>query len=374
MPDSFGRRRRLLARQLKPLGVDGLVVSNPVNVMYLTGFTGGASYLLLSSTKTLLVSDHRFTEQLAEEAPGLAVHFRPPTRTTLPEVAAVLAQLGWTNVGFEASHLTIAALEILRAQAKSASFRPTTGLVEAMRAAKDAGEIRYIREAVAVAERTFAMLRATLHGDMTERDLCDAIEAFVRRAGGTGTSFEPIAAVGKRSALAHAPPTDRTVASSDFVLIDWGARKGNYVSDLTRMLVTRKSWFRPHRGRPDDPRLAKVYRAVLTAHERSAAMLRPGVKARDVDAAARAALADAGFGEHFTHGLGHGIGLEVHEAPDLRASSEQVLESGMVVTIEPGAYFRGWGGVRIEDDYLVTPSGCERLSTLPLDFAGTEIP
>ncbi len=373
MADTFARRRRTLARQLKPLGVDGLCVSNPVSVTYLTGFTGGASYLLLGPSRALLVSDHRFTEQIAEESPGLDVHFRPPTRTTLPEVAAVLAKIGWANVGFEATHLTVAALEALREQAKALTFRPTTNLVEALRAVKDAGEVEQIRAAVGVAERAFAMLRASLNGDLTERDLTDALEAFVRRAGGSASSFEPIAAVGPRSALAHAPPTERRVGTADFLLVDWGARKGSYVSDLTRMLVTRKSWFRPARGRADDARLAKVYRAVLAAHERAVACLRPGAKARDVDAAARSALDDAGFGDHFTHGLGHGIGLEIHEAPDLRASSQQELAAGMVLTIEPGAYFRGWGGVRLEDDYLITPDGCERLSTLPLDLATAEV-
>lgn len=374
MSNPFARRRRALIKQLKPFGVAGLCVSNPVSVNYLTGFTGGASYLLLSPSRSLLVSDHRFTEQIAEEAPGLDVHFRPPTRTTLPEVAAVLTKLGWATVGFEASHLTVAVLESLRGQTKGIDFQPTTNLVESLRAVKDGGEVEQIRAAVGVAERAFAMLRASLHGAMTERDAADALEAFTRRAGGSMCSFEPIAAVGPRSALAHAPPTERRMDSSDFLLVDWGARKGSYVSDLTRMLVTRKSWFRSARGKPDDARLAKVYRAVLTAHERAVATLRPGVKARDVDAAARSALADAGFGDHFTHGLGHGIGLEIHEAPDLRASSEQVLAAGMVLTIEPGAYFRGWGGVRLEDDYLITPDGCERLSTLPLDLAAADVP
>jgi Xaa-Pro aminopeptidase len=145
---------------------------------------------------------------------------------------------------------------------------------------------------------------------------------------------------------------------------------------LTRLLVTRRSWFRPRKDRPkpDDARLAKAYRAVLAAQERAIAAIRPGVPAKDVDAAARAALADAGLADAFTHGLGHGIGLEVHEAPDLRASSEEVLRAGMVVTVEPGVYFPGWGGVRLEDDVLVTPGGAERLSALPRDFASAEIP
>jgi Xaa-Pro aminopeptidase len=226
-----------------------------------------------------------------------------------------------------------------------------------------------------MAERAFAMFRATLRGAASEDDLCAALEQYIRMAGGRATSFPSIVAVGPRSALAHAPPTARTVASADFLLIDWGARGPLYCSDLTRMLVTRTSWFRsgPPRADGEIADLERLYDAVLAAQERALAAIRPGVAARDVDAAARAALAERGLADAFTHGLGHGLGLEVHEAPDLRASSTDVLQPGMVVTIEPGAYKPGWGGVRIEDDVLVTPDGYERLSTLPRDFAAARV-
>ena len=373
---SYASRRQRLARQLKPLGLDALLVTNPVNVTYLTGFTGEASYLIVGRKRQLLVSDGRFTEQLAEECPGLDVHIRPPTITTLPATAKLLSDLGFRKVGFEARHLTVAMLERFRELAPTLDWAPTNGLVEDMRAVKDDDEVRQIREAVAVAEWAYAMFRAMLHPDASERELADALETYVRRAGGTGTSFPSIVAVGPRSALAHAPPTGRTVASADWLLLDWGAAGTYYKSDLTRMIVTRRSWFRPRPGksRADDAKLAKVYAAVQTAQERAIAAIRPGVPAREVDAAARSALADAGYGDFFTHGLGHGLGLQVHEAPDLRASSEDVLRAGMVVTVEPGVYLAGWGGVRIEDDVLVTDAGCERLTTLPRDLGAAEIP
>jgi Xaa-Pro aminopeptidase len=372
---NFTRRRQRLARQLKPLSVDALLVSNPVNVTYLTGFTGEASFLIVGRNRSLLVSDGRFTEQIAEECPGLDAHFRPPTTTTVPEVAKVLTDLGFRAVGFESTYLTVATHLRLRELAPAVDWAPQAGLVEALRAVKDGDEVRQIRAAVAVAERAFAMFRAMLHPDATERELADALELYVRRAGGRGTSFPSIVAVGERSALAHAPPTERTVTSADWLLVDWGAAGAYYKSDLTRLLVTRRSWFRPRPGRPrpDDAKLAKVYGAVLAAQERAIAAIRPGAPARDVDAAARTALAGAGYGEAFSHGLGHGLGLQVHEAPDLRASSDEVLRAGMVVTVEPGVYLPGWGGVRIEDDVLVTPDGCERLSTLPRDFAAAEV-
>jgi Xaa-Pro aminopeptidase len=377
---SHAARRRSLARQLAPLGLDALLVSNPVNVTYLTGFTGEASYLIVGRSRQLLVTDGRFTGQLADECPGLDLHVRPPTTTTPPTVAKVLTDLGLKAVGFESKHVTVAMLETWKDLAKSLDWSPQPALVEAMRAFKDAGEVGQIREAIAVAERAYSMFRATIEPDATERELCDALEMYVRKAGGTTTSFPSIVAAGERSALAHAPPTDRTVRSADWLLVDWGAAGTYYKSDLTRMLITRRSWFRHDRAsrerkRPEatDPKLAKVYAAVLAAQERAIAAIGPGVDAKAVDAAARSALADAGYEKAFTHGLGHGLGLQVHEAPDLRASSTDVLQPGMVVTVEPGVYLPGWGGVRIEDDILVTADGCERLTTLPRDFASAEI-
>jgi Xaa-Pro aminopeptidase len=371
-------RRRRLAAELKSRDLDAFIVSKPINVTYLTGFTGDSSYLIVDRKSALLVSDGRFTEQLEGECPGLATHIRPPTTTTPPVVAEVVAKRGHRKVGIEASHVTVAIFTLWKEKTPAIDWAPTTRIVEAQRAIKDDEEIREIRDAIGVAERAFAMLRAMLHASATEQELCAALEQYVRTGGGKGTSFGSIVAVGPRSALAHAPPTDAQIESADFALIDWGARGPLYCSDLTRMLVTRRSWFRRAAGsktrtRPDDAKFAKVYRAVLTAQERAIAAIRPGVKAREVDAAARSSLASAGFGDAFSHGLGHGLGLEVHESPDLRASSEDVLQPGMVVTVEPGAYFPGWGGVRIEDDMLVTEDGCERLSTLPRDLESAQV-
>jgi Xaa-Pro aminopeptidase len=185
------------------------------------------------------------------------------------------------------------------------------------------------------------------------------MEQHVRRCGGKATSFPTIVAVGDRSALPHAPPTARTVGEADFLLVDWGASGRFYKSDLTRMLATRTI----------SPKLEQVYEVVLTAQERALSRVCPGVKAQEVDAVARGTIAEAGFGECFGHGLGHGIGLQVHEAPAVRPTSDVTLQAGMVITIEPGVYLPGWGGVRIEDDVLVTPDGCEVLTSVPKDLA-----
>jgi Xaa-Pro aminopeptidase len=200
------------------------------------------------------------------------------------------------------------------------------------------------------------MFRAGLRREETEIDAADAMEGYLRRCGSSSAAFEPIVAAGARSALPHARPTAEVrLADSDFLLVDWGATVGGYRSDLTRMLVTGKV----------GPDFARAYRAVLTAQERAIAAIRPGTTAGDVDALARAAIEEAGYGGRFGHGLGHGLGLEIHESPWFRPHSDDVLRPGMVFTVEPGIYLPGWGGIRIEDDILVTEDGAEVLTGVP---------
>ena len=225
--------------------------------------------------------------------------------------------------------------------------------VEALRQIKDDERDRGDSRSDRFAERAFAMLRAGLREGETEKDTADALEGYLRRCGATGASFPPIVAVGVNSALPHARPTTTTrIGQDDFVLIDWGATGRPYKSDLTRVLVTGKV----------TPKFEAIYRTVLSALERGIAAIRPGVKAHDVDAEARSVIEDAGFGRFFDHGLGHGLGMDIHEAPRVRKGSNVVLEPGMVFTVEPGIYLPDWGGIRIEDDVLVTPDGCEVLS------------
>jgi Xaa-Pro aminopeptidase len=226
-----------------------------------------------------------------------------------------------------------------------------------------------MREAVAIAERAFTVFRSLLRPDDCEKDLADSLDGYVRRCGGLGCCFPPIVAVGERAALPHCPPTRRRVAESDLLLVDWGATgPGHYKSDLTRVLRTRTN---PVSSGPG-PRLEEIHALVARAQQAAIAAVRPGVPAREVDGAARAVIAEAGYAEQFNHGLGHGIGLEVHEAPAVRPNSDTVLEPGMVFTIEPGVYLPGWGGVRIEDDVLVRPDGCEVLTHVPRSLSQEE--
>jgi Xaa-Pro aminopeptidase len=350
-------RRQNLARFLQQESLDALLISNPVNVTYLTGFSGESSYLILGTTNTLLVSDARFTVQIQEECPGLDTHIRPTSQPLPQAVAEVLGKLGARTVGFEAAHLTVADLETLSQLMPAISWKGARDRVESLRVVKDPSEVAQIREAIAIAERAFTMCQAMLRPEDTEKELSDNLEYYVRRAGGRCTSFPSIVAVGDRAALPHAPPTNRRVAEADLLLVDWGASGRFYQSDLTRVLATRTI----------SPKLEQVYQVVLRAQARAIAAIRPGVPAQAVDAVARNVIEEAGFGQYFGHGLGHGIGLEIHEAPALRQTSAVPLQAGMVVTVEPGIYLPGWGGVRIEDDVLVTPDGGEVLTHVPKD-------
>lgn len=363
--DILPRRREALAKRLVEEPLDALLISNVVNVTYLTGFSGDSSYLILSKDRALLVSDGRYTEQVAEECPGLETYIRPPTQTITAATAESLNKLGVRSIGFESSCMTVAERTKLGELCPGIDWKPGNDRVELLRMVKDDTELAEIRQAIAIAERAFEMFQAMLRLDDSEKELSDAMESYIRRAGGEGSSFRPIIAADARAALPHAPLTRTSLAEADLILVDWGASTPrSYKSDLTRVLLAR-SFSVAGRSRPMrlDPRqLQKVYTAVRTAQEQAFRAIRPGAKAADVDAAARTAIADAGYGSFFVHGLGHGIGLQVHEGPNIRASSTDVLQAGMVFTVEPGIYLPGQFGVRLEDDVRVTPDGCEVLT------------
>jgi Xaa-Pro aminopeptidase len=367
--DYPAQRRLQLSQSLRGEELEALLVSNPINVSYLTGFSGESSFLVLGRERVLLVSDARFTKQLAEECPALETHIRPPEKSVHQATAEVLTKLGFRTVGFESSHLTVSEWEQLREGTPAVTWKPCRELIEELRAVKDASEVEEIREAIRIAERAFAAFCALLRPEDSEKELRDAMEHYIRRCGGSGTSFPSIVAAGERAALPHAPPTQRTINGAELLLVDWGASGRFYKSDLTRVLVSRKNpaFAAGGDGRRGETKLEQLYEVVRRAQRQALERIRPGVKGNEVDAAARAVIAEAGFGDFFGHGLGHGLGLQIHEAPSLRPSSDAVLQAGMVVTVEPGIYLPGWGGVRIEDDVLVTPEGCEVLTSVPRD-------
>ncbi len=359
MPD-FAQRRDRLRKLMKSQGLRSLLVSNFTNVTYLTGFTGDDSFLLLRPDGgATILSDPRYEQQLQDECPDLDLAIRSPGVKLTDSLADVVHEAKIDELGYEAAALTVAMFRQIEEKVER-KLSPTAGLVEQLREIKDKEEIEEIRQAIKIAQRAFAAVRASLRPELSEKDVADDLEMQIRRHGGASCSFTPIVGVGARAALPHGRPLrDVHIGDADFVLIDWGARGRLYVSDLTRILVTARI----------SPKLERVYGVVLQAQKQAIAAIRPGAVMKDVDAAARDVIAQAGFGPRFGHSLGHGIGLNVHEQPRLAMDQDRPLRPGMVVTVEPGIYLPDWGGVRIEDDVLVTRSGCEVLSNVPKELA-----
>lgn len=354
MNEYFARRRDKLKRIIRKHKLPALLITNVKNVTYLTGFTGDDSYLLVTPDRDLILSDPRYEIQITEECPGIDAHIRKPSEQLLQVTCGVLNSLEVTGIGIESQTMTVAMYEALKADT-TASLLPHAGLVEQLREIKDAKEIATLQRAIEIAQRVFQSIRVQLRGAQTELEIAHEIEREIRLLGGSGCSFKPIVAVGARAALPHASPALSQVAQDSLLLIDWGATVDGYRSDLTRVLI---------QGRPN-ARVSKVYETVLAAQTAAIECMRPGVLVSEVDQAARAVIDRAGMGKHFNHGLGHGIGLDIHETPRLGKNQDRELEPGMVVTVEPGIYYAGWGGVRIEDDVLITRDGCEVLSDLP---------
>ncbi len=353
--DYHAARRKKLRRLIKQHGVDALLVTNYTNVTYLTGFTGDDSYLLLSRNDEIILSDARYTTQLEEECPDLKLNIRGPGVDMIEAIARVARSAKVHSLGIEADSMTVGLKNRIDSKLDKIELSPTGGLVEKLRLIKDREEIRLLREAVRYAQKSFEVLRATLRADLTEKQVAADLEHQMRGLGAKGCSFPPIIAVGDNAALPHATPTDRRIEESPFVLVDWGADGGLYKSDLTRVLANGKI----------PPKLERIYRVVLKAQTQAIAAIKPGVTCHSVDRVARKVIEKAGFGKRFGHGLGHGIGLDIHEGPRLTSNNTQELQAGMVVTVEPGIYLPGFGGVRIEDDVLVTSSGHEVLTDVP---------
>jgi len=341
-------------RLLKKAAVDAGLVTNLSNITYLTGFTGDDSFLLVTQESQLLISDMRYQTQLAEECTGLDLEIRGPGVPIMDSLEKVIKKSKVTRLAVESESITVALYSALDKLLAKVKLCPQANVIEQLRRIKDKDEIRRLRTAVYHAERAFDTIKASLREDQTEREVAHNLEHQIRLFGGEGCSFDPIVAVGPRAALPHATPTNKHIGENDFTLVDWGSCTQGYRSDLTRILVT---------GRIS-PKLERIYELVLKAQLRAIKAIRPGAIMKDVDATARSTITKGGFGKQFGHGLGHGIGLDIHEQPRLAADRKEPLQVGMVVTVEPGIYITGWGGVRIEDDVLVTKDGHQVLTNM----------
>jgi Xaa-Pro aminopeptidase len=356
---------------LEGASVDALLIVRPENRRYVTGFSGSAGLAVVTPASALLAVDFRYYEQAGAQAPAFQV-----IRGGADPAAALAEALkggnpaaggasspaeesrgGPARIGFEAEFLPYAQVERLRERLSPAVLVPL-GDVDRIRWIKDAGEIAAIARAAEIADAAFTRLLEALRPGVTEREAALELEIAVRRAGGERLAFDTVLASGPRGALPHGRATDRVMERGDLVTVDFGAVFDGYVSDCTRTVALGAA----------DGRQREVYAAVLAAQARALEAVHPGTACRDVDAAGRAVLTVAGFGEAFGHAMGHGIGLDVHEGPPVSPRSEAILEPGMVVTIEPGVYVPGWGGVRIEDAVVVTDDGARILTQLPKEL------
>lgn len=355
------RRRAALKAAAKAAGraVGAFLVGKVEEVSYLTGFTGDDSLLLIQDGWACLLTDGRYGEQAVDECPGVDIHVR--TGGMMAALAEVLKGYSRT-MAVQAEHMTLRGKDLLQAALPKVKLLPVNEVVAGLRQVKDEGEIASIRKAIQVAQVAFqALLGQGKKGFVgrTERQVAAELDYRMRLAGADKSAFETIVAAGPHGSLPHYRPGDTVIRENDTVLVDWGAFAGGYCSDLTRVV---------HIGRIP-PKLAEAHEVVRRAQKQGIAAVKAGVGCKAVDQAARKVIEEAGFGKQFVHGLGHGIGRQIHEMPGLSGLSKARLQRGMVVTVEPGIYLPGIGGVRIEDDVLVGADGPIQLSTLPTAMA-----
>ncbi len=337
----IANRLQKLRQKLIDQEIDAILISEPHNRHYLSGFDGSAGFLVITRQKAVLATDFRYTEQGRMQAPDFDI-FRI-TGDMAEWLPRLLAELELTRLGFEAEHITFAQHRQLNNIADKTASRltlvPVSGLVESLRAIKDPEEIELITRAVAMADAAYEYIESKIQTGRTEKEIAWELEKFLRENGSQPIPFGVIVASGPNAALPHAKPTSRTIAPGVPVTIDFGARVGGYASDLTRTMCL---------GNGDDT-FNKVYDTIRKAQLAAIDKVKSGMTGEEADRLARSVIEEAGYGERFGHGLGHGIGLAAHEQPTLAPNSSTPLADGMVFTIEPGIYLTGWGGVRIED-------------------------
>lgn len=345
-----------LRKKLAEMEADGMLVTSAVNRRYLSGFTGTSGYLLITADQAVLFSDFRYRSQAPAQAPDFTFveHGLKPQETIRDKARA----FGVRRLAFEDHDLTVADHRRHAEAFQGMELVPAGKLVENIRMVKDEAELAVMREACAIADRAFRHMLDVLKPGMTERDAALELEFFMRKEGASGTSFETIIASGERSALPHGTASDRVMGSGEFVTLDFGAYYSGYCSDLTRTVVL---------GPPTD-RHREIYDIVLEAQQAVLEGIRPGMTGREADRIARDIIEKHGYGDLFGHGTGHGLGLEIHEEPRLSKGGAIVLEPGMTVTVEPGIYVPGFGGVRIEDDIVITDNGADLLTHAPKNF------
>ena len=358
MSDPRPARISALVDGLTAAHLDGLLLTGLSNIRYLTGFSGSSALLVVTPRDVVFITDFRYQTQVAAEVGDLARISIESSSLWTGLWQQLTTLMSVRVLGFETTHIQHRDAQRLVEAGARWQWRPTMDLVESLRERKDAGEIARIADAATVATRALGRTLPDLQAGMSELQVAGVLEKALRDEGSEGFPFPSIVASGPRSALPHARTSPRTIEHGDFLLMDFGAEVGGYCSDMTRTVVV---------GKASDEHRA-VYEVVRVANERASGGVRAGMSGRDADAIARQYIERAGYGDLFGHSLGHGIGLEVHEAPRLARTSEGVLPEGAVVTIEPGVYRPGWGGVRIEDDVVLGADGPHILTQFPREL------
>jgi Xaa-Pro aminopeptidase len=365
-PEPYLATRQSKVRQaLAEKKQQALLVTNFKDVSYLTGFEGDDSFAVLTPDRLILVSDTRYEEQIQREAPGVEVIIRKKGMSDA--LVKLLKKLKLPRLAVEAESMTLRFREALGKELTKARIKtrlaPVEDIVVDVRNIKDAREVQIIEEAIAIAEHGFNTLKANMRVGMTENEIASLLVHEMRKRGAWNSSFDVIVGAGPNGSLPHYRPADYKIQSNMPVLVDWGALVRGYRSDLTRMILIGSI----------PPAIKEIYHVVLEAQLAAIAAIKPGRTGKQIDKIARDVIDKAGFGDKFGHGLGHGLGRDIHETLSFGKLSKTKLVPGMVMTVEPGIYLPGVGGVRIEDDILVTETGCRVLSHLPKDYESAKL-
>jgi Xaa-Pro aminopeptidase len=330
--------------------IDGILITSASNRRYISGFTGSTGYVLISEKNAAFITDFRYVDQAKEECPDYEIvnNQRKMNEALLEKVK----QFGIRHLGFEKDFVSFSQYEQFSQLLDGVKLVPVSGLIEELRIIKDEHELSLIKKAVAIADQTFAHILNYIRPGVREKEIALEIEYYMRKQGASGVSFETIVASGVRSALPHGHASEKVIQEGELVTLDFGAIYQGYVSDITRTVAVGEI----------SPQLRKIYDVVLEAQLAGVQNIKAGMTGKEADALCRDVIMKAGYGEAFGHSTGHGIGLDVHEAPNASTISEVVLKPGMLLTVEPGIYLSGIGGVRIEDDILITETGNEILT------------
>ncbi|MEM5768769.1 MAG: Xaa-Pro peptidase family protein [Bacillota bacterium] len=348
------RRLNKLRSFLAEQQLDALLVSKPENRLYLSGFTGSAGLLYITGEQAILITDSRYVEQAGKQAD----HYEIVQQGTSFEetLKGIIVKTGSKHIGFESNHLTVQQYKKIAEPATDIEWQGQS--LDGLRRIKDENELVVLRKAASIADAAFQHILSVIKPGVSEKDIALELDFFMRRSGAEKSAFDFIVASGTRSSLPHGVATGKLLRRGEMVTLDYGCVFENYCSDITRTLAVGTV----------DPQLTHIYGVVQQAQQAALQALRPGVEASAVDKIARDIIVSHGYGQYFGHGLGHGVGLAVHEEPRLAPVDHTILEPGMVVTVEPGIYLPGFGGVRIEDTVLITAGGCERLTVSSKDF------